>query len=41
MNHTVPLAHNATAVSKDESREFMSVFPGNQKMNIIYKINST
>ena len=28
LNHTVPVASNATAVSKDESREFMSVFPG-------------
>lgn len=25
----MPLAANATAVSKDECREFMSVFPGN------------
>lgn len=29
MNHSVPLAANFTAVSKSESREFMSVFPGN------------
>lgn len=28
MNHSVPLAANFTAVSKSESREFMSVFPG-------------
>lgn len=28
LNYSVPLATNATAVSKDESREFMSVFPG-------------
>jgi len=27
MNHSVPLAANFTAVSKSESREFMSVFP--------------
>ena len=26
-NHPVPVAINKTAVSKDESREFMSVFP--------------
>lgn len=28
LNYSVPLAANATAVSKDECREFMSVFPG-------------
>lgn len=28
LNYSVPLATNATAVSKDECREFMSVFPG-------------
>lgn len=28
LNYSVPLATNAT-VSKDECREFMSVFPGN------------
>lgn len=28
LNYSVPLAANGTAVSKDESREFMSVFPG-------------
>lgn len=28
-NRSAPLAANTTAVSKDESREFMSVFPGN------------
>lgn len=27
MNRSVPLAANATAVSKDESRQFMAVFP--------------
>lgn len=38
MNHTVvPLAHSATAVSKDESREFMSVFPG--KLDWILNLN--
>lgn len=29
----MPLAANATAVSKDECREFMSVFPGNLHHN--------
>lgn len=28
MNFSVPQAANSTAVSKDECREFMSVFPG-------------
>lgn len=28
LNHSVPLAARAT-ISKDESREFMAVFPGN------------
>lgn len=27
LNYSVPLAANSTAVSKDECREFMSVFP--------------
>ena len=34
-NHSVPIAARATAVSKDESREFMAVFPGNTCL--IYK----
>lgn len=33
MNHIFPIKH---AVSKDESREFMSVFPGNPKLNMEY-----
>lgn len=28
LNYSMPLATNSTAVSKDECREFMSVFPG-------------
>lgn len=38
MNHSVPLAANFTAVSKSESREFMSVFPGKIVKCICVKI---
>lgn len=36
LNYSVPLATNATAVSKDECREFMSVFPGMQMSHLYF-----